>query len=121
METREIGNSTDIVSHRTAAESVKFAEKFVESSPKSRNAALAGLDARLCGISIGEMTRDDLLTACQKYVDNHIHKLYAFNDIRRIIGQDRDDLAKMLDYIVKNHAVEGKVSIPRPSGFAIQY
>lgn len=107
--------------YRTAVESVNFAEKFFEVSPKSRNAALAGLDARICGISNGELTKDDLLTACQKYIDNHIHKLYAFNDIRRLIGPDKDDLAKILDYTVKNHAVEGKVSILRPVGLTIYY
>jgi N-terminal acetyltransferase B complex non-catalytic subunit len=96
---------------RTAAETKKFAEEFAAASPKSRNAALAGLDAILCGIKSGEMTKDDLLPACQKYIDNHIHKLYAFNDIRRIIGPDRDGLAKMLDYILVTHAVEEKVFI----------
>jgi N-terminal acetyltransferase B complex non-catalytic subunit len=58
------------------------------------------------------MTTDDLLIACQKYIDNHIHKLYAFNDIRRIIGPNKDGLAKMLDYILNNYAAEEKVSIP---------
>lgn len=82
------------------------------SSPKSRNAALAYLDAMLCGISNGEIAKDDLLPACQRYIDNHIYKLYAFNDIRRIIGPNKDDLAKLLDYILKNHVVEGKVSNP---------
>ena len=91
---------------------MKFAEKFAASSPKSRNAALACLDSMICGISNGEMTTDDLLPACQKYIDNHIHKLYAFNDIRRIIGPSKDVLAKMLDYIVINYAAQEKVSIP---------
>lgn len=97
---------------RTAVETKKFAEVYTAASPKSRNAALAGLDAILHGIQSGEMTRDDLLPACQKYIDNHIHKLYAFNDIRRIIGPDKDGLAKMLNYILETHTAEEKVFIP---------
>lgn len=97
---------------RTAAETKKFADEFTAASPKSRNAALAGLDAMLWGIKSGEMARDDLLPACQKYIDTHIHKLYAFNDIRRIIGPDKDGLAKMLSYILETHAAEEKVFIP---------
>ncbi|CEJ59380.1 hypothetical protein PMG11_08005 [Penicillium brasilianum] len=105
----------------TAAETKKFTEEFVAASPKSRNAALAGLDAILCGIESGDMTRDDLLPACQKYIDNHIHKLYAFNDIRRIIGPDRDGLAKMLNYILVTHAVEEKGSVAKINALKLDY
>ncbi|KAJ5896158.1 uncharacterized protein N7473_005557 [Penicillium subrubescens] len=105
----------------TATESANFAETFMASSPKSRNAALAYLDAMICGISNGEIAKDDLLPACQRYIDNHIHKLYAFSDIRRIIGPNKEGLAKMLNYILENHVVEGKGSVPMINALKLDY
>lgn len=77
--------------------------------PKSRNAALARLDIIVCGIQSGETAAGTLIPACKEYIDNHIHKLYAFNDIRRIVGPNKDHLSTLLDYINQHHASAGKV------------
>lgn len=80
-------------------EALKIPERFISFHPKSRNAALARLGLLQCGIEKGEKTTDDLLVACREYMDHHKHKLYAFADIRDILGSDRDSMAKMIDYL----------------------
>jgi len=72
----------------------------MEFQPKSRNAALARLDIITSAIEKGEMTvEDNLLPACQQYIDQHKGKLYAFSDLRRILAGNKDAMAKMLKYM----------------------
>ncbi|KAJ5176236.1 uncharacterized protein N7482_002113 [Penicillium canariense] len=104
-----------------ALETVKFVEKFIEFSPKSRNAALARLDSIICGINGGEMTEEDLLPACQKYIDSHIHKLYAFNDIRRILRHNKNGMSKMLKYIDETYGEDEKGSVPMINALKLDY
>ncbi|KAJ5647149.1 hypothetical protein N7490_003521 [Penicillium lividum] len=95
----------------TAAEIQKFVETFMEFQPKSRNAALTRLDIIISAIEKGEMTfEDNLLPACQQYIDQHKRKLYAFNDLRRILGGNKDAMAKMLKYMSEGK-VEGKDAV----------
>ncbi|KAF7717372.1 Cytoskeleton organization protein Dec1 [Penicillium ucsense] len=103
------------------SDSVKFAETFSRTMPKSRNAALARLDIISHGIQRGEASADSLLSASREYIDNHIHKLYAFNDIRRVIGPNKDHLSTLLDYINKHHAGVEKTNVPAINALKLEY
>lgn len=94
---------------RIVKEALKIVDQFIELAPKSRNASLARLDIMSCGIEKDELANDDLLSVCRQYIDQHIHKLYAFQDLRRLLGEDKDGMKKMLDYI-RSHKEESKVS-----------
>ncbi|KAJ5556414.1 hypothetical protein N7494_000329 [Penicillium frequentans] len=95
----------------TAAETQRFVESFMDFQPKSRNAALARLDIITSAIEKGEMTvEDNLLPACQQYIDQHKGKLYAFSDLRRILAGNRDAMAKMLKYMSEGKH-EGKNAV----------
>lgn len=63
---------------------------------------MARLDIINCGIEKGELTGNDKLSGCRDYVDQHIHKLYAFQDIRRLLDDEEDDMKKILEYIRDN-------------------
>ncbi|EPS28723.1 hypothetical protein PDE_03669 [Penicillium oxalicum 114-2] len=104
-----------------AANSEKFAEEFSRLMPKSRNAALARLDIIVCGIQSGETAAGTLIPACKEYIDNHIHKLYAFNDIRRIVGPNKDHLSTLLDYINQHHASAGKGNVSKINALKLDY
>jgi N-terminal acetyltransferase B complex non-catalytic subunit len=89
------------------AETQEIIEKFIEFSPKSRNAHLARLDLTLVGIRRGQNTSDDLVSACQKYWDQHKHKLYLFGDFRGILETREDSLVRQVcEYCMDS--VEGK-------------
>lgn len=65
------------------------------------------MDIILTGFKRGERTEDDLVVACQRYFDQHKHKLYAFKDLRGVL-ETRDDT---LIHRVAQHcmdSVEGK-------------
>lgn len=94
---------------RVVNEALKLVDQFREFAPKSRNASLARLDIVSCGVEKGTLSGDDKLSACRQYIDQHIHKLYAFQDIRKLLGQDKDGMEKMLEYIRK-HKEGSKVS-----------
>lgn len=79
----------------------------MEFIPKSRNAHIALMDTVLTGFKRGERTEDDLFVVCQRYFDQHKHKLYAFKDLRGVL-ETRDDA---LIHRVAQHcmdSVEGK-------------
>ncbi|KAJ5324621.1 Cytoskeleton organization protein (Dec1) [Penicillium atrosanguineum] len=82
-----------------ATETQKFVEEFIKANPKSRNAALAFIDLSIFGMQRGEMTADDVLSACQRYADQHKHKLYLFGDLRRALADNRTALSKIADYL----------------------
>ncbi|KAJ5194007.1 N-acetyltransferase B complex non-catalytic subunit [Penicillium cf. griseofulvum] len=97
-------------------------EKFIEFSPKSRNAHIALMDVALTGLKRGERTEDDLVAACQRYFDQHKHKLYAFKDLRGVL-ETRDD---NLIHRVSQHcmdSVKGKPgdAIPLINAYKMQY
>ena len=94
---------------RVVNEALKLVDQFIEFAPKSRNASLARLDIISCGVEKRDISGDDKLSACQQYIDQHIHKLYAFQDIRKLWGQDKNGMEKMLEYI-RAHKEGTKVS-----------
>lgn len=85
---------------------MQLVDQFLELAPKSRNACLARADIVNCG---SEKSSEDKLAVCRHFIDNHIHKLYAFQDIRRLVGQDKEGMEEMLKYIRENKE-GGKVS-----------
>ncbi|KAI2680984.1 hypothetical protein DTO013E5_8853 [Penicillium roqueforti] len=97
-------------------------EKFIEFSPKSRNAHIAIMDIVLTGFKRGERTEDDLVIACQRYFDQHKHKLYAFKDLRGVL-ETRDDA--LIHRVAQNclDSVEGKPddAIPLINAYKLQY
>ncbi|KAJ6030340.1 uncharacterized protein N7446_000599 [Penicillium canescens] len=104
------------------AETQEIIEKFIEFSPKSRNAHLARLDLTLVGIRRGQNTSDDLVSACQKYWDQHKHKLYLFGDFRGILETRDDSLVhQVCEYCMDS--VEGKAddAIPLINAYKMQY
>lgn len=96
--------------YRVVAETREFIEKFIEFNPKSRNAALALIDATVVGIQKGENSSDHLLSACYKYLDNHKHKLYAFEDIRTVLDGNKDHMAEVLNHLSDIKGEDDKVS-----------
>ncbi|KAJ5258962.1 hypothetical protein N7524_010518 [Penicillium chrysogenum] len=97
-------------------------EKFMEFIPKSRNAHIALMDTVLTGFKRGERTEDDLFVVCQRYFDQHKHKLYAFKDLRGVL-ETRDDA---LIHRVAQHcmdSVEGKPddAIPLINAYKLHY
>ncbi|CAG8027283.1 unnamed protein product [Penicillium nalgiovense] len=97
-------------------------EKFIEFIPKSRNAHIALMDIVLTGFKRGERTEDDLFVVCQRYFDQHKHKLYAFKDLRGVL-ETRDDT---LLHRVAQHcmdSVEGKSddAIPLINAYKLHY
>ena len=92
---------------RLLSDTQQHIETFIKFSPKSRNAHIAIMDIILTGFKRGERTEDDLVVACQRYFDQHKHKLYAFKDLRGVL-ETRDDA---LIHRVAQHcldSVEGK-------------
>lgn len=59
----------------------------------------------------GESTADDLFSACKQYIDKHKHKLYIFNDLRKVLGKERAALTKVLDYILSGKEEGKEVSL----------
>ncbi|KAJ5608161.1 hypothetical protein N7537_004780 [Penicillium hordei] len=114
---RRLENSPELLS-----DTQQHIEKFIEFSPKSRNAHIALMDIVLTGVKRGERTEDDLVIACQRYFDQHKHKLYAFKDLRGVL-ETRDDA---LIHRVAQHcmdSVEGKPddAIPLINAYKLQY
>lgn len=101
-------------------EALKLVDQFREFAPKSRNAFLARLDIVSCGVEKGTLSGDDKLSACRQYIDQHIHKLYAFQDIRKLLGQDKDGMEKMLEYIRK-HKEGSKTLVPEINALKLEY
>lgn len=85
---------------------MELVDQFLQFAPKSRNACLARVDIVNCGL---EKSGEDGLAFCRHFIDNHIHKLYAFQDIRKLVGQDKEGMEKMLKYI-RDNKEGGKVS-----------
>ncbi|KAJ5673827.1 hypothetical protein N7462_009266 [Penicillium macrosclerotiorum] len=102
-------------------ETAQFVEKFIEFNPKSRNAALARLEVILHGIDAGEMKADDLHSASEKYIDHHIHKLYAFDDLRRISRGNRDNMLKNNTYTQKAHGNDENSIVPTINALKMDY
>jgi N-terminal acetyltransferase B complex non-catalytic subunit len=103
---------------RIATETQKFVEEFIKASPKSRNAALAYIDLAFLGMQRGELTADDVLLACQRYADQHKHKLYVFGDLRRALADDRDAMSKIADYLSSSKEDGKDVSFQTLENFA---
>ncbi|KAJ6108395.1 Cytoskeleton organization protein (Dec1) [Penicillium sp. IBT 18751x] len=102
-------------------ETQKFVEEFIKACPKSRNAALAFIDLSLLGMQRGEMAAEDILSACEKYADQHKHKLYVFGDLRRALADNRTALAKIADYL-SNAKDDGKDTVvPMINSLKIYY
>ncbi|OQD85225.1 hypothetical protein PENANT_c010G02609 [Penicillium antarcticum] len=104
------------------AETQELIEKFIEFSPKSRNAHLARMDLTLVGIGRDQNTSDDLISACQKYWIQHKHKLYLFGDFRGILENREDSLIRQVcEYCMDS--VEGKADdvIPLINAYKMQY
>lgn len=75
---------------------------------------MACLDTILIGVERGEFIKDDLFSACKKFIDCHKHKLYLFNDLRILLGADRDALSMMLDYLLSGKEEGHEVRAPSP-------
>ncbi|KAJ5281589.1 hypothetical protein N7478_006961 [Penicillium angulare] len=106
----------------TAADMRKFVESFIEFNPKSRNATLARLEIIKIAIKKGEMTiEDDLLPICQQYIDQHKGKLYAFNDLRRILDGDKEVMAQMLKYLSENVGEGKDAVVPTINSLKLDY
>jgi len=58
-------------------------------------------------MQLGEMTADDVFSVCQRYADQHKHKLYVFGDLRRALADDRDAMSKIANYLA-NCKQDGK-------------
>ncbi|KAJ5747701.1 uncharacterized protein N7511_009397 [Penicillium nucicola] len=115
--TRHLKETPDLL-----ADTQGFIEKFIDFSPKSRNAHLARLDMILLGIARGQNTSDDLISACQKYWDQHKHKLYFLGDIRGVLENCEDSLVrKVYEYCMDS--VEGKAEdiMPLINAYKMQY
>lgn len=99
--------TNDYLLRRLLSDTQQHIEKFIEFSPKSRNAHIALMDIVLTGVKRGERTEDDLVVACQRYFDQHKHKLYAFKDLRGVL-ETRDDT--LIHRVAQNcmDSVEGK-------------
>ncbi|KXG52587.1 N-acetyltransferase B complex, non-catalytic subunit [Penicillium griseofulvum] len=97
-------------------------EKFIEFSPKSRNAHIALMDVALTGFKRGVLTEDDLVAACQRYFDQHKHKLYAFKDLRGVLETRDDNLIQRVSQYCMD-SVEGKPddAIPLINAYKMQY
>jgi N-terminal acetyltransferase B complex non-catalytic subunit len=78
------------------AETQELTKKFIDFSPKSRNAHLARLDLILIGIRRDQNTSDDLFSACQNYWDQHKHKIYLFGDFKGILETCDDSLIRQV-------------------------
>ncbi|CAI7565238.1 unnamed protein product [Penicillium glandicola] len=114
---RRLDKSPELLS-----ETQQHIEKFIEFSPKSRNAHLALMDISLTGFKRGERTEDDFVAACQRYFDQHKHKLYAFKDLRGVLETRADTLIhRVAQHCMDN--VEGKPddAIPLINAYKLQY
>lgn len=106
---------TELTGHpndSTATETREFIGNYIQFNPKSRNAFLASLDTVIIGMERGESTADDMFSTCKQYIDNHKHKLYIFNDLRRVLGNERAALTKVLDYILSGKEEGKEVGLP---------
>ncbi|KGO76085.1 N-acetyltransferase B complex, non-catalytic subunit [Penicillium italicum] len=114
---RRLDNSPELLS-----DTQQHVEKFIEFSPKSRNAHIALMDIVLTGFKRGERTEDDLVVACQRYFDQHKHKLYAFKDLRGVLETRDDTLIHRVSQHCMN-SVEGKPddAIPLINAYKLQY
>ncbi|KAJ6171992.1 N-acetyltransferase B complex non-catalytic subunit [Penicillium chermesinum] len=90
---RHIGTPEAINDART------IAEDFINFNPKSRNACLALVDIAEIDLQKGNMTKDEYFEFYKGYVDRQSHRVFAFGDIRRLIGDDKDSMAKILEYL----------------------
>ena len=63
----------------------------------------------------GELTSEDLVSACKKYFDQHKNKLYAFDDLRRILDSSKEDMAETLSYMLENQGQDNTVSAFLPN------
>ncbi|KAJ5215950.1 uncharacterized protein N7498_002357 [Penicillium cinerascens] len=104
-----------------AAETQKFIEEFIKAQPKSRNAALAHVDSAFLGMQLGEMTPDDVLSACQRYADQHKHKLYVFGDLRRALADDRNAMSKIADYLANCKQDDNNSIVPMINSLKLSY
>ncbi|KAJ5408707.1 hypothetical protein N7509_002590 [Penicillium cosmopolitanum] len=98
-------------------EALKLVDQFLEFAPKSRNACLVRVDIVNCGL---EKSGEDGLAVCRHFIDNHIHKLYAFQDVRKLVGQDREGMEKMLKYI-RDNKEGGKTLVPEINALKLEY
>lgn len=65
------------------------------------------MDIILTGFKRGERTEDDLVVACQRYFDQHKHKLYAFKDLRGVLETRDATLIHRVSQLCMD-SVEGK-------------
>ncbi|KAL2007064.1 hypothetical protein VTN00DRAFT_8502 [Thermoascus crustaceus] len=98
-----------------AQETQTFIEGFIERQPKSRNAQLARLELVHWKVQSGSQTADDLLSACQVYLDRNSNKLYCFDDLQKyLVALGKDSILKFLEHVA-SHVEEqssGKVDDP---------
>ncbi|KAJ5963624.1 N-acetyltransferase B complex non-catalytic subunit [Penicillium vulpinum] len=104
------------------SETQQHIEKFIEFIPKSRNAHIALMDTALTGFKRGERTEDDLVAACQRYFDQHKHKLYAFKDLRGALETRDGALIHRVSQDCMD-SVEGNTddAIPLINAYKLQY
>lgn len=77
----------------------KFIEKYIEFSPKSRNAHLARFDLMTQRVNAGDLTETDLFSAAQQFFDVHKPKLYASSDLRVCLAEtDKTLVSKVVEY-----------------------
>ncbi|PYH93734.1 putative cytoskeleton organization protein [Aspergillus ellipticus CBS 707.79] len=97
----------------TTAETRKFLDNFIASTPKSRNARLARLDLAHWSFQAGDLKAEELISACQDYFDHNKHKLYCFGDLRNYASVlDKASLVKLVEYLSKSQEeqTDGKKS-----------
>ncbi|KAJ5725716.1 uncharacterized protein N7483_007073 [Penicillium malachiteum] len=104
------------------ADARKFVESHIDFDSKSRNAGLARLDLISVAIEKGEMTmQDDLVPACQQYIEQHKHKLYMFNDLRRVLHGDKNAMAASLQFLSKNLGEGEKALVPTINALKLDF
>ncbi|KAJ5787175.1 hypothetical protein N7457_002165 [Penicillium paradoxum] len=115
--TRHLENSSGLLS-----DTQQHIEKFIEFSPKSRNAHIALMDTVLMGLKRGESTEDDLFAACQRYFDQNKRKLYAFNDLRGVLETCEDTLVhRVSQYCMESIEENTDDAIPLINAYKLQY
>lgn len=97
-------------SDRTTTEAQNFIKEFLNAVAKSRNAQLAHLDLIHWAVQSGNLTKDDLYSACQEYFERNKNKLHCFGDLQKYLsGLEKDDLSKFVEYTLKTHEIESDV------------
>lgn len=98
-------------SNRAINDARNLVENFINFNPKSRNASLALLDIEAINVQNGQMTVDEHVELCKGYIDRQSHRVFAFGDIRRLVGDNKTGMAKLLDYLNEKKDQSPNVSL----------